>query len=273
MHLNKFRSTLFSLWLVGVAFAVPAVAQTPPVAPSAPVRKTVAVLSVVGDVVQAMHIGLTVFNNAHASRKLDWKIDRILAERVVQALAERFDAHAIEVDGEALAKAALEPSFLSGGVDLEPALRASVKPGLAELLLVVTPRVREDPFKNSKALARGIGLYTVQNIFRGRFFGHTYLVCAMTVFDGQTLKKLDEDKCQNDDGFGEPKVPFQKVDAAVYKTELVAMSAEQLEQLRQAVLRMIDETVPLTLAELKMIGPPKPARQWPERPPQEESTR
>jgi hypothetical protein len=236
-------------------------------------RKSMAVLSALGDRVQSLHVGLMVFQNDFGGRTVDCNVDGAIAERVAQILGTRFEMRQVAYAPPPLAEAALDVWSTDSIPDLSKALRATVKPGAADLLLVVTPRKRVDPLQNSKAVSQGLGVYTVQNMFRGRHFGHVYLICAMTLFDGHTLQKIDEDRCQNDSFFGGVQVPHRKIDESIYKTRLEDLSPDQLARLRAEVMPMLDETVKLTLAELKLTASAKADKPAPERPPQEESTR
>ena len=86
------------------------------------------------------------------------------------------------------------------------------------------------------------------------------------------MEKRREQVCANAGGFTDPKVPFRKLDKPMTKARLPNYTPEQQAWLREALQAMVVETVPLTLAKLKLAEIDRPAEVETSAP-REESTR
>ncbi|MCC6467928.1 MAG: hypothetical protein IT563_06370 [Alphaproteobacteria bacterium] len=243
-------------------------AQTVPA--EAPTRKSAAVISVLGDRVIGVTVGLTVFQNDHETIDTDWGVDSNMVERLSAALGERYDMKSVAYDRSTLLDVASKREVFAPTGPLVDALRKSIAPGTVDRLFVVRTSQIKDPFSGANVYFSGYGVYAQDTLIFGRQNGFAFLNCFMVAIDGRTMKTLKEHVCSND--VSGPVMPHRKLEKPMTKAHLPNYSPEQLGTLRDLFFDMVVETIPLTLKKLNLaeVDDPKPI---PERPPQEESTR
>lgn len=246
----------------------------PKIAPLPEARRPVAILSILGNRMVGIARGMFASDTKQDVVEVDWSIDRLMIDEIARAVGDRYAPRGIELDRKAVIEASFKGrSMFSGAEELVDALRKTVQPGTVDLILVVRHTAIQDPFTGVNAGVWGYGVYSAAAIFSGDI-GRAYIVCSILAVDGTRMKELGERECQGTGAFMEPRVPFRKLDEAMTKARLPAYTPEQQRWLREALQAMVVETVPLTLAKLKLT--PEPAREpgaAPERPPPEESTR
>lgn len=208
----------------------------------------------------------------------DWKLDDHMTQLLRVALEPQFDLRPVDFDRPRLWIAQEgRQSVFAKDQPFQRELRRQLPPGSVDIVLLVTVAGQFDKIGWKKFGIGGYGTYVTDSPLYGRVGGHAFLVCAMSILDGRTYERLGGSAClaPKDDRDGPP-IPYRKLDEAMTKTPLSAYSPAQQAWLRDALHAIVADTVPPTLAKLKLtqVDPgadaDKPA---PERPPQEESTR
>jgi len=216
--------------------------------------KTIAVQSFFGDNIRYEYVGSTVFTNKVATLSVDWNLNGYIRDKLVSELRGRYEI-----------KPALS-GYDKGGegdaIDQAIAtLRAAHQPGYVDAYVIVTYSMSNDQISHSNQYLFGMGLYA-----KGRMFldpaAAAYTDYYVTVVDGRTFKSLAEvpagvpaDISYNpiSAAIGSYRIPFRMLSSSMAVDDINALTPQQRETLRQALVGLIDEALPLALQRIHLL--------------------
>lgn len=128
-------------------------------------RKSVCVISGIGDTFSIQKVGVTVFSNALDKAPIDaWGVDDFVAGKIGAQLSHRFDVKRIAVSKGALAALEKPKAPFSGDArdDLKEVVRSTVGSQKCDLAVVVTKAARMVGSSNQAVF--GLGILDVSSV-------------------------------------------------------------------------------------------------------------
>lgn len=239
---------------VAVAVAVAGCATTQVAPEKAAAIKTIGLVSALGDEVRLQHVGLTVFSNDLHSTKLDWQLDRHVLDRLAQHIGTRYQVRPVSYDKAPLLKASTKEWIHTDRPTLAEALRATVPAGVVDAFVVVVPTYMGDTAYGTNQHVYGVGAYT-RGVFSERSRANAFAAYRIALIDGKTFTSLADTAAlipSTGRWIGED-VPFRPIPSAGLKNRLDDMRREDLATLRDAVVGLLDASIPYTLKKMKLI--------------------
>ena len=216
--------------------------------------KTVGLVSALGEEVRLQHVGLTVFSNDLHTTKLDWQLDRHVLDRLAQHLGARYQIRPVSYDKAPLLKASTKEWIHTDRPTLAEALRTTVPAGAVDAYVVVVPTYMGDTAYRTNQHVYGVGAYT-RGVFSERSRANAFAAYRIALIDGKTFTSLADTAAlipSTERWVGED-VPFRPIPSAGLKNRLDDMRREDLAALRDAVVGLLDTSIPYTLKKMKLI--------------------
>ena len=214
-------------------------------------RKSVCIISAIGDTYSLQKVGVTVFGNALDKVPIDaWGIDKAVSDRISAQLASRFDARRLDYPRGAFAHIERVRSPFSGdSKDFREEIRDTVRGIVASqscnLCVVVTKS--GSIYGNTNQSLYGLGILDNSNlVFTDTFY--LFALWEMRVFDGKSFAILGHKRAQGPDM---PLMylirgPYRKVDKSWWPPAQIAQNAK----LRGATLELLEQSIDAVVAEL-----------------------
>jgi hypothetical protein len=221
-----------------------ALAQSPtPQSPQG--RKSIGVISAIGDTFAVQKIGLMVFGNELKKAAIDaWAIDDRVADKINVLLSKRYDVRKVSYAKGAFA--AFYGSSTNPFGNAEEELRATVRKIASEqkcdLYLVVTKA--GSTFGDSNQIVSGLGILESSGLFGSI---DLFALSAMTVYDGRTFAVLREKRTSIGQStfMATIKGPHRELNQSWWPTQVA-----QNERLRNATWALVEQSIAMTLPEL-----------------------
>jgi hypothetical protein len=215
-------------------------------------RKSVCVISAIGDTYSLQKVGVTVFGNALDKVPIDaWGIDKAVGDKISSRLAHRFDARRLDYPRGAFAHIERVRSAFSGDnkdfrEEIRDAARGIVASHNCDLCIVVSKS--GSMYGNTNQALYGLGILDNSNlVFTDTFY--LFALWEMRVFDGKTFAVLGHKRAQGPDM---PLMflirgPYRKVDKSWWPAPAqIAQNA----RLRGATLELLEQSIDAVVAEL-----------------------
>lgn len=224
--------------------------------------KNVGVISLMGDELNLTHIGFTVFGNSDSSHSIeDWGIDQHVASVIGDTLRKNgsYAVKEVNYDYSALAKVYTDKVYSPLNFKLiENELRALAQSHAIDTFLVITERRLEDPIGKRSVYYEGMGLYSM-GIGETLVKVAPYIWYSLTVVDGKTAQPIADIAglmTRKRPEFLEPgySVPYEEVEHSWWNEDFNAMSKSQQQQLEEKLKQLLNESLPYTLQDAKLIN-------------------
>jgi hypothetical protein len=204
--------------------------------------RSIAVIAVVDDEIHLNYVGATVFNNTNETVPVDWKIGEAVQARLEDVLRTRFEVRSLSFDPAVFRGA--HPSKMMGTGDLTARLKSAVKPGLVDAIVIAA------------GFGAGVSVGRPTSFSDNRFVGAAY---TLTVFDGNTLEPVAHENgqlaCAKSLCFPVDYIVKRDVDLGWRGEPASTLSAETREKIRSIMFELIDESVPNTVRQMKLLSP------------------
>lgn len=213
-------------------------------------RKSVCVISAIGDTFSVQRVGLTVFGNALDKFPIEaWGVDTAVAGRVSSQLGQRFDVRRIDYPKGAFAPLDNERSALSSDYqdyrhDIRDIARGITASHKCDLVVVVTRS--GSIYSNTNQAVAGLGILDGSSLVFENVV--VFAIWEMRVYDGKTFAVLAHKRAPRPDSFTATiRGPHRKVDKSWWPAPgQVAHNAK----LKQATLELVGESITPAVAEL-----------------------
>lgn len=264
MHRRGFVAGLAGLGLSGCA----APRTLPPEALAA-VRR-VALVTAFDPKLELTYTGITVFENQQEEVVVDWALDAHAMNVAKRLLAPHYTLLEPAIDRAAVIETQRPFGFRDRVGGLEALLRQRMAPGTADAVVVIaTTPVRANEYPRPGARA-GEYIYPYGLLLTGRLgLGFSRLPSAflvaygVTVLDGRSFKTLasvapvQQTKSPQRNLFGDvveaETPPMQVLDFSWRGETWAAMPQAQRDALRTAAPRLIEQSLPGALGDLKLL--------------------
>jgi hypothetical protein len=208
-------------------------------------RKSIGVISAIGDTFAVQKIGLMVFGNELKKAAIDaWEIDDRVAEKINTLLSKRYDVRKVSYAKGAFA--AFDGSSTNPFGNAEEELRATVRKIAAtqkcDLYLVVTKA--GSTFGDTNQIVSGLGILESSGLFGSI---DLFALSVMTIYDGRTLAVLREKRTSVGQStfMATIKGPHREVNQSWWPVQVA-----QNERLRNATWALVEQSITMTLPEL-----------------------
>lgn len=219
------------------------------IAPGTP-RKSVCIISGIGDTFALQKKGITVFGNALDQAPIDaWGIDDFVAGKIAAQLGQRFDVKRVGYPKGAFAALEKVKSPLSGDTkndsrkDLVRGIVASQK---CDLCIVVTKTV--SGIGSSNQAIFGLGILDVGSVIADNVI--LFAVTEIRVYDGQTFAVLAR-KWTYDwqkSFIAGISAPHRQVDKSWWPASPAQVAQDM--KLKQATMELVEKSVTAMIADL-----------------------
>jgi len=217
--------------------------------------KSVAVVTAIGDEIQHIHWGATVFNNTWTKARVDWNLDDHVRQQLVKLLSPHYELRPINYDVTPLLDATERTAPLSVGSRLDEAMKRALPRDRADVLVVVSRY-----FTHTKiGVADKFGFYTAGG-FRNVIEGYVFTFYRVFVLDGRTLETIADDDARIPGPLFQffAGYPGKKFDHRRLVKPIAEMSSAEFTGFRPLFTDLLDESLPHTLQRMKLI-PAAPA--------------
>jgi hypothetical protein len=223
-------------------------------------RKSVGVISAIGDTFSMQKVGLTVFGNALDRVPIEpWGIDDFVVKRISAHLSKHFDVRKVDYPKGAFALVDQPKSILSSDYkdyrdQIRDAVRAASTTQKCDLYIVVTKA--RSTFSNTNQIMSGLGIIDASNFAFTSVF--VFALSEIRVYDGHTFTVLGYKRApvQQQTFMAVVHGPNRQVDqswwpAAVGLAKDAKLKAATLELLDQSLTTAIAELIPSETAQFK----------------------
>lgn len=219
-------------------------------------RKSVCVISAVGDTFSLQRVGITVFGNAVDKASIDaWGVDAAVASRIKSRLGDRLDVRPITYPKGTFASLDERKSIFSSDYK-DPRLAAKeIVGGLVasqKCDLVAVVMKSESPFAGTNQTAHGLGILEHGSPIVD--LTTLFALWHMTVYDGRTLTVLASKGAPRPEQQVPPFLmappfhgPYRRVDKSWLTTP---GQVAQNTRLRDAIMELLSESLDVVVAEL-----------------------
>jgi hypothetical protein len=223
------------------------VAQSP--VKKADARKSIGVISAIGDKFTAQKVGLMVFGNERKHLPIDaWGIDDFVFRKVSALLDKRFSVKRIDYSRGAFAKYENpDPGlFRNPDEELRTVVRQIASSQKCDVYLVVTKSSSQ--FGTSNQYVSGLGIVEAGGGLMGSNV-HLFALSAIRLYDGQSFATLREERAS----IGQTtflaiiKGPHRQVDPSWWPA---SDQAAQNARLRDATLVLVEQSLAMTVPQL-----------------------
>ncbi len=217
--------------------------------------KTIGVISAIGDRLTFETIGASVFGNVEVTEPVEWGIDQDVAGRIAAALPKRYTIAPVSYDAAAFDKIAWadESAPAAGFRDtarrrVEDVLRAAASPQGLDAYIVVTKAT--SAYAGGHQILRGLGLVRGEGAATHALAA--YAIYDLSLIDGSKHVVIGRARASlpRATGFRLVQGAYREVGDALWAPSLAALPAPQQRRLRQTLLELIDQSIPLALAAL-----------------------
>jgi hypothetical protein len=214
-------------------------------------RKSVCVISAIGDTFSLQKIGVTVFGNALDKHPIDaWGIDGFVGTRISAQLGQRFDARRIDYPKGAFSPLERVRSPFSGDYkdyrqEVRDILSSIVVGQRCDLCVVVTKS--GSVFSNTNQAVSGLGILETGSPIITTVY--LFALWEMRVYDGKTFAVLAHKRATGPDPvfLAVIRGPHRKVDTSWWPAPArLAQNAK----LKQATLELLEGSIEPVVAEL-----------------------
>lgn len=232
------------------AQAAKAAARKKPAPAAAPdTRKSIALISEIGDKFMVQQIGIMVFGNQKREEPIEsWGMDAFVAAKFSETVKTRFKVAPITLTPEGKASLARAPGRLFGDRDgyICNLLRKETKGQAFDYYVRVQPR--EMPYSTTNQFVRGLGIVHRQGLNTGYTFVHALF--DIEVLDGGNCNSVRSAEPPSTQGFLFAQVhgPTREVDAAWMPAAAVASDTRLKEATRSLVQSGLAQTIPQLFA-------------------------
>jgi hypothetical protein len=215
-------------------------------------RKSVCVISAIGDTFSLQKVGVTAFGNALDKVPVEaWGIDKFVGDKISSQLAQRFDARRLDYSRGAFAFIERTRSPFAGDSkdfreEIRDAARGIVASQRCDLSVVVTKS--GGMYSSTNQSMYGLGLVDNSNLILTDNF-YLFALWEMRVFDGKTFAVLGHKGAPSSDMPLQSLIrgPYRKVDKSWWPAPAqVAQNAK----LRGATLQLLEQSIEAVVAEL-----------------------
>ena len=201
-------------------------------------RRTIGVISAIGETFALQKIGLTVFGNERSEVPIDsWAIDENVAGKISLLVGKRFAVKKINFPRGTFRK-------VEEAAQLRDRVRAIAAAQRCDLYVVVSRAASN--FGTSNQVVEGLGLVESSGLM-GTV--HLYALSVISVFDGRTFEVLREQRSSigQNTFLADIKGPHRDVGASAWPTSgQVAQNAP----LRSATWGLVEQSLAVTIPEL-----------------------
>jgi hypothetical protein len=226
--------------------------------------KTVGIVSAIGDDFTFTRAGLTAPTEADQHFSIAaWGLDDLVTIRIGLLLGKRYQVEGLTYSRAPFAaKEAVSPFAMSNAVSkltsgsenrLSELVRTQVAPQGLDVYVIVTKATA--PYGSRSRTVAGIG--AIERVAVLGSSGQLHALYAITVIDGHTFKVIGKKQAgplEGDELF-RLKGPSREIDADLLSA---AGSPTGGQELKAAVVDLIDRGLPKTLRDLQLIDQPKP---------------
>lgn len=214
-------------------------------------RKSVCIISAIGDTYSLQKVGVTVFGNALDKFPIDaWGVDNLVAAKISAQLGQRFEVKRIDYPKCAFAsletpKSPLSSDYKDYKSELRDIVRGIVASQKCDLCVVVTKA--GSAFGGTNQVLSGLGIVDGSNPFVSNV--HIFALLEMRVYEGQTSTVLAYKRAaatqQSFTAF--IRGPYRTVDKSWWPapTQLA-----QNAKLKAATLELVQQSTTIMVAEL-----------------------
>jgi hypothetical protein len=219
-------------------------------APAAPdTRKTIGLISEIGDKFTVQQIGIMIFGNQKREEPIEsWGMDAFVAAKFSNAVKARFNAVPIALSPEGKAALAKAPGWLFGdrGGYICNLLQKETKGRVFNYYVRVRPR--EKPYSNTNQFVGGLGIVHRQGFDTGYTFVHALF--DIEVLDGGNCSSVRSLEPPSTQGFlfAEIHGPAREVEASWIPAASVASDARLKETTQSLVESGLIQTIPQLFA-------------------------
>lgn len=226
--------------------------------------RTIGVISAVGDTVGLTNIGPLVFNNNYSSGTIaNWQPDDFFVRRATALLEKRYNVQALTYDRSAFRP---EKLYSPGSQSLlarpdptrrrlEDVVREQVEPQGLDAYVFISKSV--SGFGTSNIGVGGLGVLRTPDIFSSRY--NLYAIYQITVIDGRAHKILGVFKASYPDTLMSLNAglmlegPYRLVDRSWWAGSFDDLSEQQRRRMVEGLEKLIDDSLVVTLRDIKLI--------------------
>jgi len=226
--------------------------------------KTVGIVSAIGDDFTFTRAGLTAPTEAEQHFSIHaWGLDDLVAIRIGLLLGKRYQVQGLTYSRAPFAaKETVSPFAMSNALSklksgpenrLSDLVRTQVAPQGLDVYVVVTKAVT--PYGSRSRTVAGLGI--IERVAVLGSSGQLHALYTITVIDGHTFKVIGKEQAgplEGDELF-RLKGPSREISADMMS---VAGSLASSDELKAAVIELIDRGLPKTLRDLQLTDQPKP---------------
>ena len=227
--------------------------------------KTIAVVSALGDEITFQHVGFTVFTNDRQTSHVDWKLDDFATQEIAAMLAGRFEVRTVNYD-RAKFREHSDQGLWGEWASSNALLKQTAKSGEVDAYCIVRTRNWPDAIARSNQEISGIGLYSRGGLFASGLIVASYASYQIEIIDGRTFATIAAvpGTLPRPAPVG---IPFSSLGPSIdtlpfkdstvpWAARLEAMPHEQQEQLHQALLKLLDDSLRYTLTKMALTAVP-----------------
>jgi hypothetical protein len=214
-------------------------------------RKSVCIISAIGNTFSVQKIGITVFGNELNQAAIDaWGIDALVAGKFSSQLSQRFDVKRLDYPKGAFASLDTQKSILASDYkdprqEIRDIARGLVGSQKCDLCIVATPF--RSMYSNSNQSLYGLGILDQSSVLFTNVF--LFAMWEVRVYDGKTFEVLARAVARRFETEWMIGIhgPYRRVD----KSWLPAPGqVAQNAKLKQAMLALVEQSVTPLIAEL-----------------------
>lgn len=248
------------LFAVFCAFVIIVSAPAVAGAPVQPIKR-IGIIGVLPDQLVVKHVGVLVFTDSE--RVIDGAnlgLGDLLTAKLAKALSSRYDVEVISANAPEF-----DPDHRASSFDFKAAVRAR-KPDPSvdfDAYLLVYPYDFPDSITETKQSIRGVGLFNSSARFPLRHSVFLFTAYRVALIDGRSLKELKSEQLamwSRDnpdwllDHLGVPNpICWGAIVQSVWPSDNAALSAEQIDTVKQRLDFLLDQEVPSTLHQMELL--------------------